>query len=814
VNPRVRSFLRSVLQDIRYSARAVARSKSTTLVLLISLALGTGANAAVYGVVEALLLGGPAGVADSSDLLSIYTSEYSGAPYGRSSFPDFESVVSQAGFLASAAAVDDNAVENVRFGESAYSARIASVSAAFFDTLQMRPHLGRFLTSEDATSDPGGAVVSLALAQQLADDALVVGKTLSIRDHRYAIVGVAPERFRGLDLARECDVWIPMASQHTARGNRRLSIVARVRDGTSLEEARVGLGRISDDLAAKFPRTNSGSINQTDAPRRILAVRFSQLDPGANTRVVLIGMVIGGAALLLLASACLNVGSLLLSRAVARKREFAVKMALGATRRRLFRQLLTEAVCLSLMGGALGLLFAIWTGGAIPALFIADQAQRLDTGLDAPAFLLTVGLAGLAGAVFGVAPAFHGTGLPAVTALRADAGGVSEQQGGVRARALLIGAQLAVSTVLLLATGALVTALSHALEGDRASAAKKIAFVSIELPGRWADPVRGVAYRNAALDRYAELDGVEAAAWASTLPLGRGNRRQFRIEGDATDVTDTVELDTNVVSAGYFRALALPSIEGRLFDDGDHARSAPVVIVDEVLARRYFGRNAVGRVLVDAQGESATVVGVVRSGVYRTLQQAPQPTVYYPVTQDYLWRGYFILRTVGDPEAVRVGLNDVLAQMGPADVLKTSTLDAHLSDVLAVDRLTTTLVGLCGLIALAMSTIGVYGVMSDAVIRRTREIGLRVALGASGSRVARLIFMEAGRLAIAGVAAGIAAAIIIGYLARTYVDGLPALDPLTLAAAAGALAIVVPVAGILPLRRALRVNPNVALRAE
>jgi hypothetical protein len=303
MTPGLRSFVRSVLQDVRYSARAVARSKSTTVVLLISLALGTGANAAVYGVVEALLLSGPAGVADSSALLSIYTSEYSGAPYGRSSFPDFQSVVSQAGFLESVAAVDDNAVENVRFGQSAYSARIASVSAAFFDTLRMRPHAGQLLASADAASDPPGAVVSLALAQQLAEDARVLGKTLSIGEHHYAIVGVAPARFRGLDLARECDVWIPMTAPAGARGNRRLSIVARARAGTSLEEARIGLGRISGDLAAAYPKTNSGSINQADAPRRMIPVRYSQLDPGAGTRVVLIGMVIGGAAMLLLASA-------------------------------------------------------------------------------------------------------------------------------------------------------------------------------------------------------------------------------------------------------------------------------------------------------------------------------------------------------------------------------------------------------------------------------------------------------------------------------------------------------------------------------
>ena len=529
----------------------------------------------------------------------------------------------------------------------------------------------------------------------------------------------------------------------------------------------------------------------------------------------MIGLVVGGASVLLLAGACLNVGSLLLSRAVARRRDLAIKMALGATRRALVRELLTETLCLSLAGGGLGLLFAIWTAGVIPAFFTTEQVERLDTQLDARVILLTVGVACLAGALFGVAPALHGTAAPAVTALRADAGGVSDQHGGSRLRALLVGAQIALSTVLLLATGHLVKSLMHALEGEMGSALARVAFVSIELPGRFGDPVRGVAHRRALLEQLPSLDGVEVVGWASTLPLGRGNRREFRIEAETADVTDTVALETNVVSPGYFRTLVLPLIEGRLFDEGDTTLAPPVVIVDELLAQRYFGPAAVGRHLIDSQGARLEVVGVVRSGRYRTLQQSPQPTVYFPSTQDYLWRGHLVVRTTRDPallvDAIRRAVNGVGKG---ATSLQTSTMEAHLSDVLALDRLTTTLVGLCGVIALAMSTIGVYGVMTDAVQRRTREIGLRVALGAGRTQVARLVFKDAVSLAAVGVLIGAAVALAVSYVARSFIHGMPSLDIVTLAGVSGALAIVIAVAAILPLRRALRVHPNIALRAE
>lgn len=803
-----------MLQDLRHSVRAMIRAKGIVTVLVLSFGLGTGANAAVYGVLGALLLRGPAGVEDPSRLVDIFTSEFSGTAYGQSSYPDYLSIKSIATSLLAIAAIDDAAVENVRLDQSEQSVRIAAVTEDFFPALQMRAHAGRLLGSADALLDPAAVVVSFSLSEHLGGAATVLGKTLTIGDRPYSIVGVTPPRFRGLHTGRECDAWILMTPPASARGDRRLSVVARLASGVSVEDAEEDLRRLSDDLAARHPDTNRGSIIEADAPRRVTPIRYSQLDPAASTQVFLIGLVVGGASTMLLASACLNVGSLLLSWAVARRRDLAIKMAVGATRGRLVRQLLMETLCLSLVGGGLGFLFAVWIGDLVPALFMAEQAESLDTQLDARAVFLTVGVACLAGALFGVAPAFHGTASPAVTALRADAGGISEERGGVRLRAVLVSAQIALSTVLLLSTGLLIVSLRQALAGDVASAVNQVAFVSMELPGRFGDVAGGMAYRSAVLDQLQSIDGIEAAGWTSTLPLGRGNRRVYRIEG-VEGVTDTVELDTNVVTDGYLRALALPCIEGRMFDGRDTWLAPPVAIVDELLARRYFGATATGRHLLGADGRLVEIVGVVRSGRYRTLQQSPQPTVYYPATQEYLYRGHAVVRTARDPAVLLDAIGKAAKGGGEGGtILRTSTLETHLSDSLALDRLTTTLVGLCGLIALAISTIGVYGVMTDAVRRRTREIGVRLALGAGRGEVARLVFTQAVQLAAGGLLIGTVAALALSGVARSFVSGMPSLDLLTVAGASAALALVMAVAAILPLRRALRVNPTIALRAE
>ena len=804
-----------MLQDLRHSLRAIARAKGTTADLLLSLALGTGTNAAVYGVLDALLLRGPAGVRNPSRVVELYTTELSGMAYGQSSYADYESIRQSARSLAAIAAIDDSAVENVQLDESGANARIAAVSADFFTALQVDPQHGRLLGPDDANGDMSSAVVSDGLAAIVGGADAAVGKSLTIRDRTYVVVGVAPPKFRGLRSGRESDIWIPMAPSGSTRGDRRLLLIARLAPGATIDDADADLQRISNDLAGQFPETNRGTVRDPEAVRVISPRRYSPLDPASRTAAIVVAAIVAGASTLLLASACFNVGNLLLSWAVARRREIAIKMALGADRQRLVRQLLLETQCLSLAGGALGVIFAMWTSQALPSLFVGEQAALLDTRLRAGILLLTIGVACLSGAVFGISPALYGTAAQAVTALRADAGGVSEQHVGRRLRATLVIGQVALSTVLLLATGMLVMSLNRALEGDRASAIRNIAAVSLELPGRFIDTVPGIQFRNRMLEAIPKLPGVEAAAWANTLPLSRGNRFPFGLVGKNEDVTDTLEFDTNVVSPDYFRVLRLICVEGRLFDDRDHALAPPVAIVDELLARRYFGATAVGRHLIGQRGARVEIVGVVRSGTYRTLQQTPQPTVYFPSAQDYLFRGHLLVRTITDPLPLLDRIEQATAAVGESEnILQVTTVERHVSESLTIDRLTTTLVGLCGLIALAMSTIGVYGTMADAVQRRTREIGLRVALGAGRLQVVKLIVVEAVSLAGAGIVIGIVAAFVVSRLVDAFVTAVPAIDWPSLSGATAALSVAVSLAAIVPLRRALAVSPNIALRAE
>ncbi|HVH56488.1 MAG TPA: ABC transporter permease [Vicinamibacterales bacterium] len=450
-------------------------------------------------------------------------------------------------------------------------------------------------------------------------------------------------------------------------------------------------------------------------------------------------------------------------------------------------------------------------------MFSPDHAALLDTEIDALLVALTIGIATVAGVVFGVAPAIHGTGAPAVLALRADSGGISEQHGGLRMRGLLITVQLAVSTLLLITTSVLAARLSESLRGDFGVRSGNIAMLAMQNPGescRVYDPIRGVRFQNALAESLPKVSGIAAVGWASIPPLGRGNVRQYAIQSGAKAL-DRVDFNVNVVTPGYFRVLGIEVIEGRAFDAGDGALTEAVAVVDELLARRHFGTSALGQHLLDGDGEPVKIVGVVRSGRYRTLQDSPQPTVYLPYSQEHLPCGFLFVRTASEPEGMFALIAGKLTALdGGVIITRTTTLEQHLSEALAIDRLTTTLVGLCGIIALLMAMAGVYGVMNDAVVRRTREIGLRVALGAGRPQVVKLVFTEATYLTVTGILMGLAAAVALEQVATTFVHGLPRLNPARLATAPAILAIVVALAAILPLRRALAVNPTIALRAE
>ena len=801
----------NVLDDIRLTLRGLARSKLATAVLLVSLAVGTGANATLYSVMDALLFRAPPGIAGSSQLAWVHTSQFNGASYGPTSHPDFVSMKRAAPAFQSLAAFDDSRVTVVRLGESSQRVRVVSVSPEFFPTLGMGGNVGLAVSGRVPP-----AVISDALWRVLGGPADAIGRQITIDGVDHVIASVAPPRFAGLQLGRTCDVWIPLApAAEAARGDRRLTIVGRLRDGSDLTGASRELAAAAARLATEFPETNKGTRSDEEEPRRFTATRYSRLDASARSRILLISVVVLGSTGLLLLSACVNAGSLLLSRSAARRRELAVKLALGASRAVLVRQVVVESLAISLGGAALGLLLARWTAGVLPALFTPEEATMLDTRLDVSLIATVIAMSCVAAALFAIGPARHAMQAVDVLVLRGDAGAIAERSGG-RFRAAVVVAQVALSTVLLIASGLMARALAIGLEGDLGRDGRGVAIALVRMPGAIeGDIVRGIVFHGAALEAARKLPAAEAAGWVSVLPVGRSTSQVFAIETGRAGLVERAEADVNVASAGYFTTLRIPIIEGRGFSAADGALSKPVVVINDLMARRHFGSAAVGHRIRDEEGTEFEVIGVVGSGKYRTLQEAPEPMVYFALAQRDQEYMHLLVRTAGSPEPVLAALPGHLSGIDPGlQIRRTVTFDAHLAEALTLDRLLTTIVAACGLAALLLATIGVYGVVGDAVRRRTPEIGLRVALGAPSWRILRLVFSEGLPLTVAGSAAGIVVALLLARVLRSFVDAIPAIDLASLAIVPVALLLVVLGAAALPTRRALRVSPTVALRAD
>ena len=805
-----------ILFDLRDIVRSLGRAKALTALLLISLALGTGLNAAVFGLAEALLFGGPPGITNRSGLVQVYTSQLNGMPYGRFSYPDYLSLRATQTSLTSLVATHES-FTSIRLGTSVQRVRVASVSEAFFSTLGLSAHAGRLLDETDMNGpleSPGGAVISFRLWDLFGRDDRIIGQVLRLNEQDYSIVGIAPQGFRGLHVGNACDVWVTLRESHD-RGNRNLSVIGRLARGGRLESLQPALDTLAGALAAEHPVTNRGTFASSNDPRRITAVMYSPIAAGGEDHATAVGFVILGSTALLLMSACINAGSLLLSKSAARRRELAVKLAFGASRRQLVRQCVIEGLAISLAGGALGLFFAVWTAGAIPSLFAPEHAEMLDTRLSVRVVSGYIAIACLLGVSFSLAPAVHALKSEPITALRGDAGGISDAGGRPWVRGTLVICQVGLSTAFVIITTLLVYGLSQTLGGDSSSAARNIGIVVVSTPGGHADPARGLAYQARVVEELRNVQGAAVAGWVGTLPLGRSNHREIRIETTRPEVADTVEVDANEVSTGYFHVMGISLVEGRFFHEGDTGLAAPVAIVNDVFARRYFAGPVVGHRFRASDGRAVTIVGVVNSAKYRMLQDAPEPLIYYPLTQDYAPYLHLVVRTTVHPSAVMHFSRTLMRKMDRnVGIVRSTTLDQHLSQSVAVEKLTTALVAVCGVVSLILAAIGVYGVMADAVRRRTREIGLRIALGARWVQILRLVFGGVLTLTLAGIALGTFMSLVLAASAHARGYALPAAGMLTLAVVPAGLLAVVIVAAILPTQRALRVSPTIALRVD
>jgi predicted permease len=807
--------METLLNDIRYALRTMRRSPGWTSMAVLTLALGTGANTAVFGFVDALLFRPAPGVRSSSGVVTVFTSDFSSGPYGVSSYPDFVSIAGGIQAFERVAAEDDSLVAPVRVGDDVERVRISRVSGEYFSVLGLVPSPGRAIAGADAATAATVAVISRDFWRRaFGMQPSAIGSTLKLNDRAVTVVGVAPPEFRGLNPGRAMDMWLPLTPPPASpeeRGNRGVSIIARLRPGQSAQDAQAQLTALAAQLAREFPATNLGTLDRPREPRPMVVTPAYRIGPAFRSQVMSLSAVLMGGVGLVLVLACANVASLLLSRATARAREIAVRRALGAGSGRLLRQLLTETAVLALAAAGVGLIVAAWTKDVLPSFLPAAQAALLDSSPGWHVFAYAIGVAALSSVLVGVLPAISSIRPPLAAALRGH-GDLSDRTG--RLRSGLVSAQVSIACVLLIGAALLVQSVAHTLDADLGMSTRDAVLVSVQLPASWT-PAAGLAYYDEARARIAVLPGVASAAWTRALTLAPMSRRGFHPEGYTHTPAEDRELNVNYASAGYFETLGIPLRDGRTFTSADAAGGPRVIVVNETLARKYFSGSAVGRHLTDSGQNVLEVVGVVGDTKYLTVAEAPPPLVYYPLTQEYLPRMTLVVRTALPSDRLREAVRrELRAVNADAAVFATTTLRAYVQTALGAERLTASLVSVCGVLALVLAVVGLYGAVAYLVARRTREIGVRIALGATPDRVLTLVIGQGLWIAGAGIAAGVVCAALAARAVPLGLYGVAPLDPRTYAVVTAVLLLTAALAAFVPARRAVRIDPARALAQD
>ncbi len=814
-------------QDVRYGLRMIAHNPGFTLVAVLALAIGIGANATIFSFINGVALRPIAGVSAPAQLVAVYTSDYSSGLYGGSSYPDYVDFRDQSDAFAGLAAYEET-VLNLSGPDAAERVRGAYVTGNYFDVLGVGARVGRTLHATDDVT-PGAhpvVVISHGLWQRrFGADPAIVGRTVTLDERTFTVLGVAAENFRGLRIGQPPEFWLPMMMMEGAaemlhnRGSRGIEITGRLRPDVPLAQAQAQISAIGARLASSYPESNMGTLARPQEPRPMTVVHEARVEPQAQKNIgAVLGLLLAVVGLVLLI-ACANVANLLLARASVRQREIAIRLALGAGRWRLIRQLLTESLLLALIGGTLGLLASLWAVDLIPTFFPPGETGGLDLSLDWRVLAFTCVVALLTGLIFGLAPALQATRLDLTTALKDDA---SLQGHGLRRlslRSALVVAQLALSLVLLIGAGLFLRSLRHALTVGPGFVPQNLLLASIKPGGTVVQKNQWPAFYQQAVERIGSLPGVRSVSLTRVVPIsGGGQRRGVTLDGYQPQANEDTELNTNVVGANYFATMAIPLVGGRDFGAEDKANAPGVVIVNEELARRYFpNQNAVGKRLRfgGPANPYLEIVGVARDARYRSLREQPLPFIYIPLAQEAQESITLLVRTAGEPLGVVPAVRTELRGLNKdVPVYNVQTMSEHIDAALAADRMVTALLSAFGATALLLAAIGIYGVMAYSVAQRTREIGVRMALGAQGSDIARLIVGQGLVLILIGVACGLALAFALTRAVGSLLFDVSATDPLTFAAITLLLATVALVACYIPARRATKVDPMVALRYE
>ncbi|HVH61508.1 MAG TPA: ABC transporter permease [Candidatus Sulfotelmatobacter sp.] len=837
-------WLETLAQDIRYGLRQLRRSPGFTAVAILTLALGIGANTAIFSVINAVMLR-MLTVRNPDQLVQVgFQGKHSGESFvGESfSYPLFEGLRQQNQVFTDISAFDYWDSLEARPADSSFASEPAKaqlVSVNFFSILGINTILGRtFAPDEDnGTGVHAVAVISYGLwTRMFARNPSVLGKKLVIGETPFSIIGVASSHFSGVSLGKTYDLWVPLSMQAEALpgGNRLtqsdtnwLSLVARLKPGVSMERARGGLDVVYQEIQDEHDISKWSEQDRRDffTHRIVLIPAATGTDymrrEFSHSLFLLMAMV--G---LVLVIACANVANLLLARGSVRQREIAVRSALGAGRWRLTRQLLTESVSLALAGGVLGVLFAYWGSSVLVALMSVGQNRvTLDVHPDLSVLGFTLLIAFSTGVGFGLAPALRATRLSAIRSVQPGFHSQTTSRSGRRLGRGLVIAQVSLSFVMIIGAGLLVRTLRNLESLDPGFDRNNVLLLGFDPTEAGYKGEQVVQLGQTVLERIQQVPGVRSASFSFLTPIGGGgwdNQAQY-VEGYTPQLGEDMDVYLNAVGPRFFETLGTPVLLGRDFGPQDKPGSPLVALINQTMSRRFFGeRNPIGKHfrLGPWSGNSGfEIIGVVRDAKYLSLREQAPPTAYLYIPQ---------MPAGASPGGVTVEVSSVVPPMSLVPQVRTllqsvgprltatdaKTLAVQVDQSLYQEKLVSALSSFFAGLALLLASIGLYGVLSYAVTRRTNEIGIRVALGAETHQILRMVLREALVLVILGIIIGMPAALAASRLVAAMLYGLKATDPVTILGAAGVMSVVALLASYIPARRAMRVDPMVALRYE
>jgi len=818
--------MNGIYQDIRYGIKSLLKQPGFLAVGVLSIALGIGVNTTIFSFINTALFR-PLPFPESQELVRVWDGN-------SSSYPDYTAYRDEGKVFSGLAAYAQRPLNlNVNGDNQRIWGEI--VTGNYFDVLKVKPALGRgFLAEEDRTAGTHPVVViSNALwRRNFSSDPAIIGKGINLNNHSYTVVGVMPENFVGATVISRPDLWVPMMSEPLINSGSKsltspdegwLMMLGRLQPDAKLAAARVTVETIASRLHEERKARNSGPEEPGGRVVAVMAARGLMVPPQGQAPVLLVIVILMTVVGLVLLVACANVGNMLLARALNRRKEIAVRLALGAGRWRIVRQMLTESVLLSFLGGLAGLLLASWSTSLLANLLpqsLTENSVPPDVSPDLRVFLYAFLLSILTGIIFGLLPALQASKPEVIAALKDEQLWFGAGRRKFNPRSLLVITQIAVSLLLMITAGLFIRNLRNTQNAQPGFALDNSLMMSFDLNLANYSAARGKVFEDQLLTRVRALPQVTAASLAESVPLGSGGSKSgLFLEGEpARDQMDESSLLSHTtIAPDYFRAMGIPFVRGRDFNDGDTTSSPGVIIVNETLARRLApDGNALGkRMRMDSQGDYLEVVGVVRDVKYDQLAEKPLFFGYRPLSQRYRGAMTLHVRTTADPLASIGQVRTEVRALDPnLPLTNVETMQEHMRVLLAPARLLAVLSSALGVLAMLLASIGLYGVMAYVVGSRTREIGIRMALGAQTSGVRRLVIGQGMRLALMGVAIGVLAAFGLTRVLQSVLYGVGANDPLTFIGVAGLWLAVALLACYVPARRATKVDPLVALRYE